>query len=144
MIYDIQLQNLSYVGVDDAPFFMPLSEDGEKLILRFKSEYDLSKMYVTLSNGNEADNFRLVKNDSEEYTITVPDKLIKAGFLDITVILKGGTLTLKKWIISPIRIAETEETVKLSSYVAELETRLTALEERVKELEDKNTNLFKL
>ena len=132
------------MGVDDAPFFMPLSEDGEKLILRFKSEYDLSKMYVTLSNGNEADNFRLVKNDSEEYIITVPDKLIKAGFLDITVILKGGTLTLKKWIISPIRITETEEAVKLSSYVAELETRLTALEERVKELEDKNTNLFKL
>ena len=144
MIYDIQLKNLAYVGVDDAPFFILFSEDGEKLILRFKSEYDLSKMYVTLSNGNEADNFRLVKNDSGEYTIAVPDKLIKAGFLDITVILKGGTLTLKKWIISPIRIAETEEAVKLSSYVAELETRLTALEERVKELEDKNTNLFKL
>ena len=58
---------------------------------------------------------------------------------------------LKKWVVTPIRILETDEGVQLSSYVKELEDKIRELKTevehltiRVTALEEKNTNLFKL
>lgn len=155
MTYNIELTERSYVSAEgsEEPFIISSSgNNSESLMLYISSEkYDLSRLRILFTNGMEITEVRLNDTQGKSCFVTVPAKLLKAGYLDITITLRGGTLVLKKWVVTPIKILETDEGVKLSSYVEELEDKIRELKTevenltiRVAELEEKNTNLFKL
>lgn len=155
MTYNIELTERSYVSAEgsEEPFVISSSGDNlETLILYISSKkYDLSRLRILFANGMDMAEVRLNNTQGKSCSITVPARLLKAGYLDITITLRGGTLVLKKWVVTPIRILETDEGVQLSSYVKELEdkieefkTEVENLTIRVAELEEKNTNLFKI
>jgi len=155
MTYNIELTERSYVSAEgsEEPFIISSSgKNTEPLTLYISSKkYDLSRVRIIFTNGMDIEEIRLNNVQGKSCFVTVPVKLLKAGYLDITITLRGGTLVLKKWVVTPIKILETDEGVQLSSYVKELETKVRELRTevenltiRVAELEDKNTNLFKL
>lgn len=155
MTYNIELTERSYVFAEgsEEPFIISSSgNNSEPLTLYISSKkYDLSRVRIVFSNGMEIAEVRLNNTQGRSCFVTVPARLLKAGCLDITITLRGGTLVLKKWVVTPIRILETDEGVQLSSYVKELENKIRELKTevenltiRVTDLEEKNTNLFKL
>lgn len=155
MTYNIELADRSFITAEgsDEPFVISSSGNNtETFVLYISSKkYDLSRMRVLFANGMDMAEVRLNEVRGRGCAVTVPAKLLKAGYLDITITLRGGTLVLKKWVVTPIRILETDEGVQLSSYVKELEDKIKELKAevenltvRVVDLEGKNTNLFKL
>lgn len=155
MTYNIELTEHSYVSAEcsEEPFVISSSgNNAEPLVLYISSKkYDLSRLRILFTNGMEIAEVRLNDIQGRSCFVTVPAKLLKAGYLDITITLRGGTLVLKKWVVMPIKILETDEGVQLSSYVKELEDKIKELKTevenltiRVADLEEKNTNLFKL
>lgn len=155
MTYNIDLADRSFITAEgsDEPFVISSSGNNtETLVLYISSKkYDLSRIRVLFANGMDMAEVRLNEVRGRGCAVTVPARLLKAGCLDITITLRGGTLVLKKWTVTPIRILETDEGVQLSSYVKELEDKIKELKtevenltNRVAVLEDKNSNLFKL
>lgn len=155
MTYNIELADRSFITAEgsDEPFVISSpGNNTETLVLYISSKkYDLSRIRVLFANGMDMAEVRLNEVRGRGCAVTVPARLLKAGCLDITITLRGGTLVLKKWTVTPIRILETDEGVQLSSYVKELEDKIKELKTevenltvRVVDLEEKNTNLFKL
>lgn len=137
----LTLDSMTFVGVDNMPFDV---NQNEPLELEVESLYDFERMYFYFKNNGAESVVRGKKGSDGSQIIEVPEELLTAGKIDLTVCLRDGMKLLKKWVVSPLLISEYDEDLVVSEYLKNIEDKITQLNERVKALEEKNDNLLKL
>lgn len=112
----------------------PVFISDDTLKLRLITFYQLSDVIVIYKNGDT----KLTKHYSNVNEFAIPNEVLHAGTLEVSVTLLALGVEVKTWTIEPVVLREVNEGFKASSELEQLKKQMSCLSERVSELIEKN------
>lgn len=106
----------------------------DKVILKFKSVYDISESVITLGNGAE----RVQKTLSQPFEI--PEEVLFSGWLSVRIDMYLNGDNVKSWNLLPIKIIEADGEVHGEEEVKSFNERLDGVEAIVADTEVNKLN----
>ena len=107
--------------LENDPILLP-----DTLTVEFVSEfYRTSELLVTADNGVLSKKIKLHNGEPLDLS-----DLVREGVLEMTVELIVKGTVVKRWTVDPILFKNTEQGFELYDYIARLEDRITALEQK--------------
>lgn len=106
----------------------------DKVILKFKSVYDISESVITLGNGTE----RVQKTLSQPFEI--PEEVLFSGWLSVRIDMYLNGDKAKSWNLLPIKLIEADGEVHGEEEVKSFNERLDGVEAIVADTEVNKLN----
>lgn len=106
----------------------------DKVILKFKSIYDISESVITLGNGAE----RVQKTLSQPFEI--PEEVLFSGWLSVRIDMYLNGDKVKSWNLLPIKIIEADGEVHGEEEVKSFNKQLDGVEAIVADMESNKLN----
>lgn len=130
MRIDVELKSSYGRLLEREPVFI----SDEVFKLRLQTGYQLSDVIVVFKNGDA----NITKHYSNVNEFVIPQEVLHAGTLNVTVMLLSLGVEVKTWVIEPIVFREVNDGLSALSELEELRAQIASLTERVAELESKN------
>lgn len=123
MIKKLKLDKSQTIRLGNEPFLVGLNET---LTFQIESVYNLNEAYISLQNGEIKGSYKLTKD------FIIPKEFLIAGQLNGYISQRINGNEVKRWFLSPLTIKEVDDKIEMFELLADLEKRVTALEENNK------------